>query len=80
MGPGQINRDPIDQIIAQVMNSADPQAAFNAMVRNNPAMQNALVLINQYGNGDPKAAFMNYAQQKGMTSAAENIMQQLGLK
>jgi len=36
-------------------------------------------LIQQYGNGDPKAAFMNYAAQQGKNAIAQQIMQRLGL-
>lgn len=37
-------------------------------------------LMNKYGNGDPKTAFMAYAQQNGKSAIAQMIMQRLGLQ
>lgn len=49
------------------------------MVAGNKDAQNAMNIINQYGNGDPKAAFLNYASQMGKDSLAKSIMSRLGL-
>lgn len=62
------------------MNSADPKQTFKQVVSNIDNGQEAMDLINQYGNGDPKTAFMNYAAKQGKTALAQQIMQRLGLK
>lgn len=62
------------------MSSPDPKQTFNQMVTKIDGGSNALNLIQQYGNGDPKAAFMNYAAQNGKSAMAEAIMRKLGLK
>jgi len=36
-------------------------------------------MVSQYGNGDPKTAFMNYAAQTGKQGLAQQILQKLGL-
>lgn len=61
------------------MSSTDPKQTFNQMVNNIQGGQNIMNLIQQYGNGDPKAAFMNYAAQQGKNAIAQEIMQRLGL-
>lgn len=61
------------------MSSANPQAMFNQIVGNNKEAQNAMTLINQYGNGDPRQAFMNYMVSTGKQSLGQQIMQKLGL-
>lgn len=43
------------------MSSINPQDAFNQMVGSRPEAKNAMDIVNQYGNGDPKTAFMNYS-------------------
>lgn len=62
------------------MNSVDPKQTFNQMVNNIEGGQNAMDLIKQYGNGDPKAAFMNYAAQMGKNNLAQQIMQRMNLQ
>lgn len=62
------------------MGAANPQETFNQLLSQNQDAQNAMNLINQYGNGDPKTAFLNYAAQQGKSSLAAAIMQKLGLK
>ena len=62
------------------MGSTDPRQAFNQLLSENKDAQGAMDLINQYGNGDPKAAFLNYASQQGKGALAQQIMQKLGLK
>ena len=61
------------------MSSVDPQQAFNQVLSSSPDAKNAMDLINQYGNGDPKVAFMNYAAATGKQSLGQQIMQKLGL-
>lgn len=62
------------------MGSINPQQAFNNMLAGNKDAQNAMNLINQYGNGDPKAAFMNYMNSMGKQTLGQQIMQKFGLK
>lgn len=62
------------------MGSVNPQQAFNNLLANNKDAQNAMNLINQYGNGDPKAAFMNYMNSQGKQTLGQQIMQKFGLK
>jgi hypothetical protein len=61
------------------MNSANPQAAFQQMLNSSPDCKNAMNLIQQYGNGDPKQAFLNYASQTGKQGIAQQILTKLGL-
>ena len=61
------------------MKSGDPTATFNQIVNNIQGGQNALDLIQQYGNGDPKAAFINYAAKQGKNAMAQQIMTSMGL-
>ena len=49
------------------------------MLSQNKDAQNAMDIINQYGNGDPKAAFMNYMAAQGKQQIGQGIMQRLGL-
>lgn len=62
------------------MSSANPQQMFNQMLSSNQDAQNAMNLINQYGNGDPKAAFMNYMNAMGKQTIGQQIMQRFGLQ
>lgn len=62
------------------MGAVNPQQAFNQLLASNKDAQNAMNLVNQYGNGDPKAAFLAYAQSKGQNALATQIMQKLGLQ
>lgn len=50
------------------------------MLNSNQDAKNAMDIVNQYGNGDPKAAFMNYMNQMGMQGIGQQIMQKFGLK
>lgn len=77
-----INNNPIgavNNIIGQILNSANPQQTFQQIVSQNKDAQNAMNLINQYGNGDPRQAFLNYASQTGKQNFAQEIMQKFGL-
>ena len=69
----------INNIIGQILNSVNPQQTFNQMLASSEEAKNAMNLINQYGNGDPKAAFINYAASTGRQSLGEQIKQKLGL-
>lgn len=71
--------DAVRNIVDQIMNSANPQAAFQQILNSSPDCKNAMNLINQYGNGDPKQAFLNYANQTGKSGLAQQILQKLGL-
>jgi hypothetical protein len=69
----------ISSLINQILGATNPQQSFNQMLQSSQDAQNAMNIINQYGNGDPKAAFLSYAQQKGQSVIAQQIMQKLGL-
>lgn len=69
----------INNLANQILTAVNPQQQFNNMVAGNKDAQNAMNIINQYGNGDPKAAFLNYASQMGKDSLAKSIMSRLGL-
>lgn len=62
------------------MGSIDPQKTFNTLLANNPEAKNAMDMINQYGNGDPQAAFRNYAISKGQEAAGQQVMKLFGLQ
>ena len=70
----------VKNIVNQIMNSANPQQMFNQTIGSTKEGQEAMNLIQQYGNGDPRQAFMNYASQMGKQGLAQQIMQKLGLK
>ena len=70
----------VKNIVDQIMQSANPEAAFQQMLDSSADCKNAMNLINQYGNGDPRQAFLNYASQTGKTGLAQQILQRLGLK
>lgn len=69
----------VNNIIGQILNSVNPQQTFQQVISQNKDAQNAMNLINQYGNGDPRQAFLNYASQTGKQSIAQEIMQKFGL-
>ena len=69
----------INTMIGQILNSSNPQQTFNQVLSQNQDAKNAMNLINQYGNGDPKQAFMNYANQTGKQEMAKRILQKFGL-
>ena len=80
--PSQTNNPvgAVNNLVNQIMSSANPQAAFQQMLDSSPDCKNAMNLINQYGNGDPRQAFMNYASQTGKTGIAQQILSKLGLQ
>ena len=80
--PENTKQDPVSIVKTmanQIMSSVNPQQAFNQVLSASPDAKNAMDLINQYGNGDPKAAFMNYAAATGKQDIAQQILQKLGL-
>lgn len=71
----------VNNLVGQIMNSVDPQAAFNSLISKNPNFKSGMDLINQYGNGDPKAAFFNYAQAMGVNDTVkQQILSKFGLQ
>ncbi len=57
-----INRQPMNNVLSLLQNSNNPQQLINNMLTQNPQIIN---LINQYGNGDPKTAFYEFARISG---------------
>jgi len=72
---GQLNN-----LVNQIMGSINPQQAFSNLLATNKDAKNAMDLINQYGNGDPKTAFMNYMNSQGKQALGQQLMQRFGLK
>ena len=80
--PQPQNNNPVgavNNLVQQIMNSANPQAAFQQMLNSSPDCKQAMNLIQQYGNGDPRQAFLNYASQTGKQGIAQQILFKLGL-
>ena len=69
----------IKNIVDQIMNSVNPQQTFNQLLSQSPDAQKAMDLINQYGNGNPQQAFINYAAVTGKQNIGQSILQKLGL-
>lgn len=69
----------VNNLINQILSSVNPQQTFNNILSNNQQAKNAMDLINQYGNGDPQAAFKNYMNATGRQSFGQQIMQKFGL-
>ena len=81
--PDQSTQNPvglINNLISQILNSVDPQQTFNQVLASNKDAQNTMNLVNQYGNGDPKAGFINYMNATGKQNLGQQIMQKFGLK
>ena len=70
----------INNIINNILNSVNPKQTFEQILNSNQEAKNAMDLINQYGNGDPKAAFQNYAVSTGKQSWGQQIKDKFGLK
>ena len=51
-----------NSMLSLLQNSNNPQQLINNILTQNPQLTN---LINQFGNGDPKTAFYEYARQSG---------------
>lgn len=69
----------VNSLTDQILKSANPQATFNKLVSQNPNLKSGIDIINQYGNGDPRAAFFNYAKSVGKDAIASKILSNLGL-
>lgn len=54
--------NPTNNLISMLRNAQNPQALMQNLISQNPQIMN---LVNQYGGGDPKAAFYAYARQTG---------------
>ena len=55
----------IKQTMQTIRTAANPQAALNMMVMNNPQMKQVMEIVNQHG-GDPMRAFTELARENGM--------------
>lgn len=55
----------IKNMINMIKFAKNPQLAFNQMIANNPQMKQAMNYVQQNG-GDPKAAFLKLANEKGV--------------
>ena len=73
------NKGIIEGLANKILGSVNPQETFNTLVSQNADAKKALDICNQYGNGDPKAAFMNYMGQPGKGAIGKAIMNKLGL-
>ena len=69
----------IKNLASQILSSVNPQETFNQILANNEQAKSAMDKINQYGNGDPRAAFMNYMKCTGQQNLGQQIIQKLGL-
>lgn len=59
----QVRQQPqTNNILSLLQNSNNPQELMRSMLAQNPQITN---LINQYGHGDPKTAFYEYARING---------------
>lgn len=69
----------INNFASEILSSMDPQKKFNDFISSSQDAKNGMDIVNKYGNGDPKTAFMNYAKEKGKQEIAKQIMMKLGL-
>ena len=69
----------INNVINQILTSANPQQMFNQIVANNQDARKAMDLVNQYGNGDPRSAFINIMAKEGKQSLGQQIMNMLNI-
>lgn len=51
-----------NDLLSMLQNASNPQALIQNMISKNPQITN---IINQYGGGNPKAAFYEYARRNG---------------
>lgn len=63
----RISQTTNNNLLTLFQNSKNPQELVNNMLASNPRITQ---LINQYGNGDPKTAFYEYARQNGQDPQA----------
>ena len=66
-------------MMQQILGAPNPQQAFSQIVSSSPDAQNVMNIVRQYGNGDFRTAFMNYAAAQGKQALAQQIMQNWGL-
>ena len=59
------NLGQIKQMMNMVKNAGNPQAMLNQMAQNNPHVKQIMDIVSQNG-GDPKKAFYQMAEQKGI--------------
>ena len=59
---GQLRNSNNNSLLNLLQNSQNPRALIQSMIAKNPQVNQ---LIKQYGNGDPKAAFYEFARIKG---------------
>ena len=56
---------PVRQMMAAVRSAQNPQLALNQLIMNHPQMKQVMDVISKAG-GDPRRAFYELAQQKGV--------------
>ena len=69
----------INSLIQKILGSVNPQEMFNQVLNNSKEAKEAMDLINKYGNGNPRQAFMNYMTAEGKQSLGQQIMQKFNL-
>lgn len=62
LSPQNLTSSNNNDILTLLQNSNNPQQFINNIIAQNPQINN---LINQYGNGDPKTAFYEFARING---------------
>lgn len=75
-------QDPVAAVnafIKQITSSPDGKQLFDQFVSQNPAAQSVMPIVQQYGNGDLRTAFINYAAANGKQALAQEIAQRFGL-
>ena len=71
--------DQANRVVNQMMSSGNPQQMFNSVLQSNPDAKKTIDLINQYGNGNPKAAFQGYMNTPGKQAFGQQILKKYGL-
>lgn len=61
------------------MSSIDPNTTFQKVIGSSPDAQKGMEIVQKYGNGDPKTAFMNYMAEQGKQALGQQILSKLGL-
>ena len=70
-----ISNNRNNNYLSLLQNSNNPTELINNMIKSNPQIMN---LIQQYGNGDPKTAFYEFARIQGQDpQQVLNILQKL---
>jgi len=65
----------IQNFVDGIVNSPNAQEKFNQFVSQDESAKKAMDIAKQYGNGDFKTAFMNYASQNGKQAFSQQIVQ-----